>query len=300
MSVPDLTIRPHQGVGVVDFGMSLAEVEAALGPPTDRHGDIFWYFDDEVEVHFDGSGACSFLQIHPRSFASVSIAGIPSVRFTEPWSDVVAALMDEGVEIFDVERGATYDTNLGFGLWRDVRPSQRIGVVVAWAPGSPRTTNGVRVVERRPEWAVRPGRGFGEVDFGLTREQIADRLGEPNHWYRSDHRDGYTLGAYDRVGLTLELDARGACNFLTVNRTCLPALDGLSLFLEPSDDVVAHIAALGEVDRALLSSGEMVCEELGLALRAAMDGTSRFDQLALWQVGTWDGPSALQYMREEP
>lgn len=262
--------------------------------------ETFRYFDYGFEAYFDGSGACCLVQIHPESFASVSIAGMTSVKFTEPWSDVVAALMDEGVEIFDVERGVTYDTNLGFGLWRDVSRSQRIGTLVAWAPSYAREADNVRVVEPRAELMVRPGRGFGSIAFGLTREQVAERLGEPRHWYRSHHRAGYTMGYYDRLGLTLELDARGACNFLTVNRTSLPTLDGCNLFLEQSDDVVEHIAQLGHVDRALLSNGEMICEELGLALRAALGTTSRFGQLALWQIGTWDGASALQYMREEP
>lgn len=90
----ELVVRPYQGVGPVDFGMTPEQVAAVLGPPSTamKRGpewDLQWYFDElELCVTFDNDLRCNFVDF----LGPAGVGVVHGVRLTGRYADIVGRL----------------------------------------------------------------------------------------------------------------------------------------------------------------------------------------------------------------
>lgn len=140
---PELTIRPFQGVGDIDFGMSREQVEQILGPPDQviprgEETEEWIYRGLDASVCFDHLG--QFNEASMRGAVGV-IAGVP---LSGTASEVIAKLSELGyhprAELFptrygEIDIGNYIVDDIGVIIHRPHSESDEVAGVRAFRPG---------------------------------------------------------------------------------------------------------------------------------------------------------------------
>jgi hypothetical protein len=95
-------------------------------------------------------------------------------------------------------------------------------------------------------YTVDPGRGVGDILLGMSQDEAARIIGEPESRYRTYHGDGVEC-AWDDSRFQVTFDASHAASEIMV---CWPAkatFREVSLLDTPAESVVATFADLGGV-----------------------------------------------------
>ena len=118
----DLTVRPYEGIGPVDFGATENELDCVLGPPSNRvifesNTTTLYYHELGVKVELDSSGKANFVEVVDLSLSTPAIFG---VRLMGSLKAVLGKLSPyEAIQgSFSLANGGSfYLDDLGIILW---------------------------------------------------------------------------------------------------------------------------------------------------------------------------------------
>jgi len=100
----EMEIRPYEGFGPVDFGMTPTEVEDVIGPPESRFQrfpplEEWLYQDSSLRIMFDSESQFEFVE-----FYEPTIAVVQEIRLTGSYAGLLQALDGRGYAV--TQRGA--------------------------------------------------------------------------------------------------------------------------------------------------------------------------------------------------
>jgi len=126
------------------------------------------------------------------------------------------------------------------------------------------------------EFEIRPYKGFGPIDFGMSREQVEEKLGPPDKPFADEERNRERF-FYDRFGFRVDFDESGFCWFIESWPPCEPILDGLKL-AGRFDDILAKLQQLGHETAGAIDSGDFL--DIGVALWREDDEREGIDSIS--------------------
>jgi hypothetical protein len=124
----EFEITPLEGVGPIRFGMTLADVHAALGPPESVNDAREWFMDG-FAVDFDSNGTVEFLEFASSDQFHILFHG---QCIHELAADDAVALVTQHADFDadDPELGYTYMfPKLQLSLWRPATEEPRFHAV---------------------------------------------------------------------------------------------------------------------------------------------------------------------------
>ena len=136
--MPEFVIRPYEGFGPVNFGMTQEEIVAMLGRPDFDPavaGQLI-YRDLGLTVAFDAGGeACWVASNFPPCYAIVE-----GIRLVGPYHEVTKALTSRGYQLRrgraeEADHGSTYCDALGVYVGRVDPEANHIDTIGAWRMG---------------------------------------------------------------------------------------------------------------------------------------------------------------------
>jgi len=119
----EMEIRPYEGFGPVDFGMTPTEVEDVIGPPESRFQrfpplEEWLYQDSSLRIMFDSESQFEFVE-----FYEPTIAVVQEIRLTGSYAELLQVLAARGYSV--THNGAvTICESLGILVGRE-RPDQQ-------------------------------------------------------------------------------------------------------------------------------------------------------------------------------
>ncbi len=133
----EFVIRPYEGYGPIDFGMSRAEIASMFGPPdSELEGYLgtkrYIYHQIGLFVDFDDDARVKFVQV-----GSPGVPVLDGLRLVGPRAELLATLAERGYELQQGDAqtgdaGSTYVIGRGTVIWCEDDEVETVG---AWRRG---------------------------------------------------------------------------------------------------------------------------------------------------------------------
>jgi hypothetical protein len=134
------------------------------------------------------------------------------------------------------------------------------------------------------DWDIVPYERFGPVAFGMTREEVIERLGPP---------EGTHAGLFHYGLATVGFDAQGGCNWVATSpgRPIRASVTGIDL-VGDHDEVVGRLAQHGHEARQGAAdegdAGSTYVDDVGVYLWREDSDEPVLDVVAAYRRGYWE------------
>jgi hypothetical protein len=273
----DYTIYPYEGVGPIRFGMTPEQVREKLGEPEDTFmkgaespfpADA--YHNLGFHVHYDKSGRCEFVKFFYGSSANPMFQGqtlfgrlfgelkswLQSLETDVRYYDCGLVFLKFGISLYSEEYclphqdpdflieavgvfASGYSDEIGLGNPRE----ESIDVCFEEYDLCSVLVEGAEFMD----YIIYPYEGVGPIRFGMTPEQVHEKLGEPERTTMKEAESPeFPTDAYDDLGIYVYYGKSGRCEGVDFfeDGSASPTFQGQALIGRPFGELKSWLQSL--------------------------------------------------------